>query len=59
MDALCNLIIRPPRARYDPNRALPGPALRIAQRTYLRTDIQVRAAALAACARRLRAPRPR
>ena len=41
MDALCNLIIRPPRARYDPHRALPGPALRIAQRTYLRTDIQV------------------
>ena len=42
MDALANLIIRPPRARYDPNRALPGPALRINQRTYLRTDIQAR-----------------
>lgn len=42
MDVLCNLIIRPPRAQYDPNRALPGPAIRIGNTTFHRTDLQVR-----------------
>ena len=39
---LSNLIIRPPRALYDPNRALPGPAIRIGDSTYHRRDLQVR-----------------
>jgi len=47
MEMLCNLIIRPPRAQYDPNRALPGPAIRIGTRTYKRTDLQARAFCLA------------
>ena len=35
-------IIRPPRAAYDPKRALPGPSIRIGTRLYTRTDLQVR-----------------
>lgn len=37
-----NLVIRPPRAQYDPARALPGPALRVDNKNFVRTDLQAR-----------------
>lgn len=37
-----NLVIRPPRAQYDPARALPGPALRVDSKNFVRTDLQAR-----------------
>jgi hypothetical protein len=41
MEVLSNLIIRPPRAQYNPNRALPGPTIRIGARHFRRDDLQV------------------
>lgn len=37
-----NLVIRPPRAQYEPARALPGPALRVDNKNFVRTDLQAR-----------------
>ena len=38
---LVNLVIRPPRAQYDPNEHLPGPRFRIAGVTHVRRDIDL------------------
>ena len=39
-ELLVNLVIRPPRAQYDPAKAMPGPALRVDGKHYTRHDLQ-------------------
>ena len=41
---LVNLVIRPPRAQYDPNEHLPGPRFRIAGVTHVRRDVDIEGA---------------
>ena len=38
---LVNLVIRPPRAQYDPNEHLPGPRFVMAGVTHIRRDIDL------------------
>ena len=41
-EVLVSLVIRPPRAQYDPARAMPGPALRVDGKHFTREDLQAR-----------------